>query len=604
MNTIESIFNVKPFLFLNSKNFPVVREPDGKEVVYSNSRLGRWLIRSSYETMTASDAAKNWFNQEDPTKYTPIPHLIHSPRGAYQILALYRMNLSNCALWIDMGLGKTYISLAFALQSLAQNRGNVTVIICPTSIFLTWEDEIQKHIAAESDPQFILAHGPRRKKSLLPLKQNKIDPKKPVFVATSYESLKTVAPELSQIRINSIFFDESSKIKHMTSQRTKNAHAFVTQHPEARVFCLSGTPSTTSPTGFFAQYEILGRGFSGYPDLLSFQREFVDSAMFARCALPNGQDAHIQVDKKYAHDGREEHAFTHWLRTHRPTGSTQSYLDLGYVISRRQESRAIRILNFYPRVYGAKNMEKLREITRLRAYSVKKESVAKHLPPKTYVTRTIELTAEQQKAYQEIVNRQIVGIENVRFRFGDHTGPYAKLHQVCQGYVHHDNETTRFKTNPKTDEILTIIEEAGAQKIVIWSPFIEQIHIIEETLKKEDVAHVTIFGEVPIPKRSEIIRMLRTSQECRILIANPEVAGMGLDLTFANLEIFASNWYKPDTRIQAEDRLHRIGQHNPVTIIDLVAKNTMEMTLLKNTREKIDVENMILTHQQLLGVTQ
>jgi hypothetical protein len=354
-----------------------------------------------------------------------------------------------------MGLGKTYLAIAFALRELSLGNGNITLIICPTSVFLTWEDEIQKHVNSESRPRLILAHGAKRKKELSPLKQGDFSPSQPIFIVTSYETLKNVTQELQHISIRSIFFDESSKIKNMKSQRTKCAHEFIHQHPEARVFCLSGTPSTTSPTGFFSQYEALGRGFSGYPDVLSFEKDFVSSAMFARCALPNGRDVHIQVDKPYmSPSGMPEHAFEHWLREHKPPGSTQTYRDLGYRISKQRGDRVIRILNFYPRVYGTKNTDKLREITRARAYSVKKETVAKDLPPKSYVTRTVALTSDQEKAYQEIVNKQIVGIEGVRFRFADHTGPYAKLHQVCQGYVMHDDIITRFKTNPNADEIM------------------------------------------------------------------------------------------------------------------------------------------------------
>lgn len=603
MNTTQIPFYVnKPFLFLNDKNFPVVREPNGTERLFSNTRMGRWLIRTLYDEMTASPDAQRWFAQENPTKYDPIPHLIHPPQGAYQILALYRMTLSNCALWLDMGLGKTYISLAFALRELFLGNGNVTLIVCPTSVFLTWQEEIEKHVDDKCNPHIVLAHGPNRKKALSPLKQGLLSPLNPIFILTSYETLKNVTQDLEHIKIHRAFFDESSKIKNMKSQRTKCAHDFIRQHPEARVFCLSGTPSTTSPTGFFSQYEALGRGFSGFPDVLSFEKEFVASALFARCALPNGRDVHIQADKRYiSPSGHDEHAFEHWLRTHKPMGSSQSYLDLGYRISKNRGDRVIRILNFYPRVYGTKNTDKLRDITRARAYSVKKENVAKDLPPKTYVTRTVALTADQEKAYQEIVNKQIIGIDGVRFRFADHTGPYAKLHQVCQGYVNHDGTTTRFKTNPKADEILDIIEESGDQKIVIWSSFLEQIHILEEAFKKADIPTKSIYGAVSLQNRSEIIQSLRASNECRILIANPEVAGMGLNLTFATLEIFASNWFKPDTRIQAEDRLHRIGQHNPVTVIDVIAKNTMEVALLANARKKIDTENRILTHKQLLG---
>lgn len=605
INRNEFIVN-KPFLYFDENNTPTVQDLDGSERQFPPSQLGRWLIRTLYTSMMASPEAAVWFAQENPTLYTPIPHLVHTPQGAYQTLALYRMLLENCALWLDMGLGKTYLALAFALRVLADGNGNgsnnITMIICPTSVFFTWHEEIEKHVSTSARPVELLAHGPRRKKTLLPLKQGSFDPQQPIFIFTSYETLKNVAQDLENIRISNIFFDESSKIKNMKSQRTQSAHAFVRSHPEARVFCLSGTPSTTTPEGFYSQYEILGRGFSGFPDALTFQKEFVDSAMFARCLLPTGREIHIQTDKTYQDaSGEEEHAFAHWLRSNKPVDSPLTYYSLGYRFSKTRGDRVIRILNFYPRFYGTKNIDRLRKITQTRAYSVKKEDVAKDLPSKTYVTRTVELTEEQTKAYQDILNKQIVGVAGIRFRFNDHTGPFAKLHQVCQGYVKHEQDIMRFNSNPKAQEIISIVEESGDQKIIIWSSFIEQIHILEEAFENEDIPTRTIYGAVSINDRSEIIQELRASNDCRILIANPEVAGMGLNLTFATLEIFASNWYKPDTRIQAEDRCHRLGQHNPVTIIDVIAEGTLEIALLRNARKKIDTENQILTHKQLLG---
>ena len=40
--------------------------------------------------------------------------------------------------------------------------------------------------------------------------------------------------------------------------------------------------------------------------------------------------------------------------------------------------------------------------------------------------------------------------------------------------------------------------------------------------------------------------------------------------------IYYANDFNLETRIQSEDRCHRIGQKNPVTYIDLIAEETID----------------------------
>ena len=54
-------------------------------------------------------------------------------------------------------------------------------------------------------------------------------------------------------------------------------------------------------------------------------------------------------------------------------------------------------------------------------------------------------------------------------------------------------------------------------------------------------------------------------------VAHPESGGMGLTLTEARTAVFWSNTYKPEYRLQAEDRIHRKGMDENLgcTIVDL-----------------------------------
>mgnify|MGYP006145612257 FL=1 len=46
--------------------------------------------------------------------------------------------------------------------------------------------------------------------------------------------------------------------------------------------------------------------------------------------------------------------------------------------------------------------------------------------------------------------------------------------------------------------------------------------------------------------------------------------------------------------MQAEDRIHRIGQDKSCTYIDLVSKNTVDEKILQNLLSKVKISNEIL----------
>ena len=58
--------------------------------------------------------------------------------------------------------------------------------------------------------------------------------------------------------------------------------------------------------------------------------------------------------------------------------------------------------------------------------------------------------------------------------------------------------------------------------------------------------------------------------------------------------IYYANDFNLETRIQSEDRCHRIGQRNPVTYIDLIADGTIDEKIVKALRSKIDIGAKVL----------
>jgi SNF2 family DNA or RNA helicase len=71
-------------------------------------------------------------------------------------------------------------------------------------------------------------------------------------------------------------------------------------------------------------------------------------------------------------------------------------------------------------------------------------------------------------------------------------------------------------------------------------------------------------------------------------------AAKGLTLHRASTMVYYSNNYSLETRLQSQDRIHRIGQNNKCTYIDLVVPQTVDDAILKRLDEKKELSSMVL----------
>lgn len=110
------------------------------------------------------------------------------------------------------------------------------------------------------------------------------------------------------------------------------------------------------------------------------------------------------------------------------------------------------------------------------------------------------------------------------------------------------------------------------------------------------VMQVQSDGEVKVLPREDALEYWSDLDHERVaFVAHPESGGMGLTLTEACMAVFWSNSFKPEYRVQAEDRIHRVGidENKGATIVDLIHLPTDEK-VLATIRENRKLELMTM----------
>lgn len=222
------------------------------------------------------------------------------------------------------------------------------------------------------------------------------------------------------------------------------------------------------------------------------------------------------------------------------------------------------------------------------------------LPPKVYERREVELTDEQRSVYAQIAKEARAVLEssaNVTAAIA--LTQVLRLHQVACGFVRSDDGADHELDSHRLDALLDVIEESGAEKVIVWAPYRAAIRAIERWLVKTHgrQSTVTYYGGTDQEDRVASVDRFQNDPFCRFFVGNPQTAGYGLTLTAASLVIYFANGWKLEERLQSEDRAHRIGQTRSVTYIDLVAPGTVDERILDALRSKFDVASEVLGEQ-------
>ena len=222
------------------------------------------------------------------------------------------------------------------------------------------------------------------------------------------------------------------------------------------------------------------------------------------------------------------------------------------------------------------------------------------LPDKIYTSRRVPLTKEQLAAYVQMKKLALTRLEKGELSTtASVLTQIMRLQEICCGHLKMDDGTIQEIPNKRLDELFNTIDEMSG-KVIIWATWVYDLERIVNKLRErygEDSAEA-FYGATPQDKRQEIVKNFQDKKNpLRFFVGNPKTGGYGLTLTAATNVIYWNNGYDLETRIQSEDRAHRIGQDNHVLYVDLISPSTVDEKILTALKGKISIAQEVLGEQ-------
>lgn len=154
-----------------------------------------------------------------------------------------------CALFMEMGTGKTRTMLELIKLRLDKNKVNHVLWLCPCTVKESLKSELKKHLVNYDEKLFTICG-----------------------IETLSSSIKTNVELRNLVETKKVYLivDESTKVKNFNALRTQNIISLAEKCEYKAV--LNGTPITKNEADLFSQFYILDSRILGYSSFYTFAR--------------------------------------------------------------------------------------------------------------------------------------------------------------------------------------------------------------------------------------------------------------------------------------------------------------------------------------------
>ena len=220
-----------------------------------------------------------------------------------------------------------------------------------------------------------------------------------------------------------------------------------------------------------------------------------------------------------------------------------------------------------------------------------KSEVLTELPPRTEQVIEVDLPDDERAFYEALRRNALASLEAAKQEDAEGSQKFSiltelmKLRRACCAPALIDPGTSL--TGAKLSAFMELVEELvrGGHKALVFSQFVGCLSEARRLLDAAGYGYQYLDGSTPDRERQAAVAAFQSGKGDLFLISL-KAGGQGLNLTAADYVIHLDPWWNPAVEDQASDRAYRLGQQRPVTVYRLVARGTVEESILKLHRSK------------------
>lgn len=426
-----------------------------------------------------------------------------------------------------MEMGTGKTRCIIELAYLRRDRIDKIVVFCPVALKQTWRHELEKHIEAPS----IYGFDDKTRQGRIPAADWYL-----VGIESISQSNRCVLAANDIITEQTfVVLDESDTCKNHRALRTRRITA-IAQRARYRIV-MTGTAVGEGVEDLYSQMYFLSPQILGYRSFYTFARN------------------HLEYSDKYP----------------------------GLVVNHLNTDWIARKIDPY-------------------VYQIKKDECLT-LPNKLYSTRYCCMTREQEALYRRAKEEILWSAPDEEVTSYTIFQVFTALRQIVSGFWNRYPDPHAHYWRRRSEELpellecqhdrlnlleSTLREIPAGEKVIIWSNFKYSTDQITKLLADQygTKSYAEYHGQIEERDR----HLERWRAEARFLVASPKCGGRGLTLVESAYELFYNNDFPYRVREQAEDRIHRIGQHRCPTYVDLICTDSIDQRIFKALSKK---ENLV-----------
>jgi SNF2 family DNA or RNA helicase len=430
--------------------------------------------------------------------------------------------------WLDMGLGKTPVSL-IAMRRLT--KGNV-LVVCPKVAIGVWVAEIVKWLG--ESPLVYTGSVGRREQVWRAFRGSKKEKKRGRIIITNFAWLKEINGRLN--KWNGFIIDEAHLLRNRKSQMFEDAQEVYSQY----FFALTGSPIVNGPEDLWPLFNLIDpKKFRSYWRFINdYVQVFIDERGYR----------HLMGPKK-------------------------------------------------------SNIKEFRSLIKQYAIRLTKEDkrVQIELPDKTRQAIEVSLKPVQDKMYDQLCETLMAELNEEGTEHIVAPTKLARDVRLQQLLI-----TPALLGGPNESAALEALEEKvklefdAKRPIIIFTPFVQAFPYIHEVLRKHCDLIVTVRGGRDIKKNDAAIAAFREHKGHKKAIIASILMATSWSAVEAKSAFFIGFDWRPSENFQAEDRIHRFGQHDNVMIYYIMNRNTIDEHKMARVSRKARWSNETIDPERLL----